>query len=208
MTRIRDIRVGVRLALAFGVLILMLMAVVGVGLWVTARQSSAEGEVQRAADVIRDGLELKFRIADVNGSEVGYAFEAARGTPGATDDAVGERQAFLTDAQAYRDAREALLRNRLTAAEADTVQQLSATFDRFMSNDERIVSLFRSGTSPAATEAGDLLVGEQVTVFDDMGSKADQLVGLAQAAANQASRSATDTNTTARVVMIAIGIAA
>src|SRR5258708_31784317 len=97
MTRIRDIRVGVRLGVAFGLLALLLVAIVGVGLWTTSTQRDAEVRVVRANDVTRDLLQMKFHIADSNGSETAYSFDAVRGTPGATDDTVGNRKAFLTD---------------------------------------------------------------------------------------------------------------
>ena len=40
---------------------------------------------------------MKFHVGDFNGSETAYAFDAVRGTPGAADDTVGNRQEFLLD---------------------------------------------------------------------------------------------------------------
>jgi len=125
--------------------------------------------VVRANDVTRDLLVMKFRTGDFNGSETAYAFDAERGTPGAVDDTVGNRREFLNDVQAFRDARDTFNRNRLTAAESELGQAISTDFDQFMKNDDQIVALYRTGSAAALVQAGDLLVGDQVTVFDNTG---------------------------------------
>jgi methyl-accepting chemotaxis protein len=208
MTRIRNVRVGVRLAVAFGLLTLLLVAVVGVGVWGTATQRDAEQDVVRANDITRDVLQMKFRTGDFNGSETAYAFDAERGTPGAVDDTVGNRREFLLDVQAFRDARDTFDRNALTAAESEQAQAISADFDEFMRNDDQIVSLYRAGSAAAMAQAGDLLVGDQITVFDDIAAKADALADLAQVAGLSAQNSASDAATTSRAVMLTIGIVA
>jgi methyl-accepting chemotaxis protein len=206
-TRFGDSRVGVRLAMAFGLLIVLLAAVVGVGVWGTSTQRDALARVVRANDVTRDTLRMTFHIGDFNGSETAYAFDAVRGTPGAVDDTVGNRHEFLIDVQAFRDARDALARDRMTADEIQLADAVSAGADQFIANDAQIVGLYRSGTPSAFVQAGDLLVGEQITVFDEMAEKANALVDLAQADATKAQQSAADAATTARAVMLGIGVA-
>jgi methyl-accepting chemotaxis protein len=208
MKLIRDTRVGVRLAVAFGLLVALLMTVVGVGLWGGSSQSAAKNRVVQANDVTRDLLQMKFDTADFNGSETAYALDVARGAPGATDDTVGNRKAFLTDVQTFRDAQTAFGRHRLSSQEGALLDAFRADVDKFMANDAEIIALYRSGSAADAARAGEILVGDQVAVFDDMATKVDGLTDLVQADVTQADRAAADATSTARSLMLGIGLAA
>jgi methyl-accepting chemotaxis protein len=208
MTRIRDIRVGVRLGVAFGILTLLIFAVAAVGVWSASKQQDAQDRIVRAGVVTRDVLEMKFDAADFNGSETAYALDVVRGTPGATDDTVGNRQQFLLDAQVFRTAHDEFLTRELDSTDSALDDALFNGFEQFMANDEQIIALFRSGTPADIDAAGDLLVGAQIEVFDAMSAKADELVTEVQRDAAVADRSATADATTSRSLILALGLGA
>src|SRR5262245_21368188 len=103
MARIRDVRVGVRLAVSLGLIAALLTVIVGVGLSTASKQRGAQDRIVRATDVRRDLFQMKVSAAAANSSQVAYALAASRGEAGATNDDVGHRKQFLADIQAFRD---------------------------------------------------------------------------------------------------------
>src|SRR4051794_11356007 len=102
-----------------------------------------------------------------------YALDAVRGEPGGTDDASCTRSVFLEDVATYRQVQATFATDHLSTAELDLAKGIGAGFDRFMENDDQIIALYRSGTATDVTAASALLVGGQVSVFDDIATKVD-----------------------------------
>ena len=208
MTWFKNTRVGVRLALVFGVIIVLLAGIVGVGLWGASSQRSAQDRIVTANDVTRDLLQMKFEAADFNGSETAYVFDAVRGTPGATDDGVGNRKQFLDDVQAFQDTHARFESHPLDATDIALEEKFHDGVAEFLANDATIIALLRSGSSTDVAAASDLLVGDQIAVFDQMTADADALVTEVQQDAARVHRAAVDTATTSRGLMIGFGLAA
>src|SRR5882757_9652086 len=129
--RIRNSRVGLRLACAFGVLVLMLIAIACVGLCGANGQQHAQEEIVKEDAVSNDLLQLKFHLADANGSEVAYALAAVRGDLNAVDDTAGSRQEFLRDVQTFRDARDVFAAHTLDASKSVLRDEIDASFEQF-----------------------------------------------------------------------------
>src|SRR6185295_18115445 len=72
LQRIRNIGVGLRLAIAFGLVGLLLLTVIGVGLQNAAQEDRARDEIVEASGNVQAILEAKFHAVDLNGSEVAY----------------------------------------------------------------------------------------------------------------------------------------
>ncbi|MEO8695783.1 MAG: methyl-accepting chemotaxis protein [Acidimicrobiales bacterium] len=208
MTTIRDIRVGVRLAVAFGLIAVLLAVVVGVGVSGASRQQRAEDRVIRATRISNDFGELKFHAAAVNGSQNAYALAIFRGEAGASNDEVGARKKFLLDVQAYRQADTTFETYNLTGEQAALENAFDADFELFMKNDSQIISLFRTGSDGDAHVATEMVVNDEVAVFEDMAAKADKLVELVSAEALRAHESAADAAATARSLMFGFGFVA
>ena len=102
MRRLGDLKVGVRLGLAFGLVAVLLVATVLVGISSGASQSQSSNELQASNSLTRDALQVKFRSADFNGWQTAYAFDIFRGAPGATLDTGDSRKAFLDSASLFR----------------------------------------------------------------------------------------------------------
>src|SRR5947209_8028796 len=129
MKSLSNLRVGVRLGAAFGVVSLLLCIVAGVGLWGGASQASGTNDVASSVRLTHDVMQVKFRGADFNGWQTAYAFDIVRGLKGATSNGASSRQAFLASAASFRQELAAVQHERLTAAERASTQTASTAFN-------------------------------------------------------------------------------
>lgn len=204
----KNTRVGARLSVAFGVVGLLLLAMVAVALWGLDRQAKAQESI--VADLVqtRDAMQVKFRSADFNGWQTAYAFDAVIGTPNATDDDAGTRRAFLDAAQAFRDEIATVLADDLTGEQQAVAERIEADFARFMALDEEIIAGYRDGSPEATRAATDLVLGEELEVFARMSAAADELVGLLQESSAEHEENADQAASRARLAMIVAGLLA
>ena len=178
MQRIRNIGVGLRLAIAFGLLAALLVAVIGVALGNSSQEDRARAEIVNGTPLGRHVLAAKFHAADFNGSQVSYALEAVSGLPGATDDSSGSRRQYLLDSARFRASLETIKADPLTPAERAEVRTLDAGYEKFAALDATIISLYRDGTPESARIATGLLLKDGVEAFDSMATSADRLTAL------------------------------
>src|SRR5690242_12215871 len=99
---LNNVKIGARLAMAFTGVCLCLVAAVAVGLWGQRAAKAATAELAVAADLQHDALTAKFRTADFNGWQSGYAFDIQRGVKNADQDTVGQRKSFLESTAAFK----------------------------------------------------------------------------------------------------------
>ena len=208
MTRIRDVRVGVRLGCAFGLIAVLLMVIVGVGLTSVAKQRRAQDRIIRATEVQSDILQLKAAAAAVTASQTSYALAASRGEAGATEDDVGHRKQFLLEVQTFEDVDERFDAHDLTAKERELAQAFDAHFDQFMANDEKIIALYRTGTEGSIHQATELILGSEGELVAEMSAEANALIELVSDDALRAEQSAADSVSAARALMITMGVVA
>jgi methyl-accepting chemotaxis protein len=188
MRRLRDLSVGRRHAGAFGLMVLLLALVVAVALIGGASEASTKRALYGDQRATAAALQLKFLAADLNGRQTAYVFEAAR--PGAGTGVVassGARRSFLAAAAALR-TRLAQVRgaHELDGYQPD-VADLSRSFGRFMALDDRTVALLRAGTSSASGRATAIVLGPELTVFEQMAGASER---VAQGVGRQAVRRA------------------
>ena len=208
VNRIKDMRVGVRLAGAFGLIALLLMVVVGIGVSGASKQRRAQDRIVKAAEVNRDLFQLKFQGAAVNGAQNAYALAIVRGEIGATNDEVGARQQFLLDVELFRKAHEVFETHNLTGREAELEEAIHDSFNLFMKNDEQIVALFRTGSEGDAHVATEMVLNDETAVFEAMAKKMDELASLVSADVAKTQKSAEDTGTSSRSLMLGFGVVA
>jgi len=204
MSRIRNTSIGLRLAIGFSLVGVLLIVVVTAGLWGSASQHRAQKEVVADGEIARQVLQLKFRAADFNGWQTAYALDAVRGLPGATDDSVGNRKEFLASAAAYRQELKALLLLQLTAGEREDARVLGAGFDQFMAVDGKIVASYRTGTTAGIDQATALVLGDELVSFKAIADATDRLaasVAITNENAVRAGRAAGQ----AQTLMLVIG---
>ncbi|MDG6108063.1 methyl-accepting chemotaxis protein [Dactylosporangium aurantiacum] len=197
-----------RLVVGFTIIALCVVAI-----WLAAATASRgtrqTAERLAAARAQLDAAEqLKFRITDISGWQVGYAFDIVRGAPGAADDSGETRAAFLGSMRDFAAELETMARLPLPAADREDVQAIRTAFDEFARLDDRVVAAYRAGTPEQTRVANDLVVGEGLQVYAQISEPVDQLLVRAQQRADAAGESARATaGRTGRLADVVGGVA-
>ncbi|MFF5295858.1 methyl-accepting chemotaxis protein [Paractinoplanes globisporus] len=200
-----NIRIGVRLAGAFTAVCACLLIAVAVGLWGQHEAKTATGRLALAADLQHDALTAKFRTADFNGWQSGYAFDIQRGVKGAASDDVGQRKNFLASTAAFKQDVATMEGEPLTAAEKAAADTALSTFGEFMALDDQIIAAFRTGSASGFAKAGDMVSGSAIDTMNKIVAAIDDLVSLTGAQAETAKADAESTANTSRTLMLIAG---
>jgi methyl-accepting chemotaxis protein len=200
-----NIKIGMRLGGAFTGVCLCLMAAVGVGLWGQNTADAATGRLADAGDLQRDALTAKFRTADFNGWQNGYAFDILRGIDGATSDTVGQRKSFLESTVAFKNELAILDAEPLSTAEQAAISIVTSAFDDYMTIDDQIIAAYRTGTKAGFKQAGTLVSGSEITNMGKIVDAIDQLSDLTSATAAAAKADAASAASTSRTLMLIAG---
>ncbi|WP_433613869.1 methyl-accepting chemotaxis protein [Dactylosporangium sp. CA-139114] len=189
MDALRRTRVVTRLVVGFLVVSLCVVAI-----WLSAI-SAARGTRDTAVRLsasqaqLDAAQQLKFRITDISGWQVGYAFDVVRGQPGATDDTAETRAAYLQAMRDFSTELDAMAKLPLSAGDRGVVEAIRAAYADFVAMDDRVVAGYRAGTPAQVSAANELVVGEGLQVYARIADGVDALLASArklQAAAHQA----------------------
>ncbi|WP_433833914.1 methyl-accepting chemotaxis protein [Actinoplanes sp. CA-015351] len=205
MRLLRNLKIGMRLGVAFTGVCLCMIAAIGIGLWGQHRASDATSELAAAEAANSAALVAKFRTADFNGWQTGYAFDTIRGVANATDDSVGQRASFLASTEAFRDDLALLRSLDLTADEDALVDAAEATFEKFMDVDEQVIAGYRAGTRAGERAANALVSGDALTLMAEIIASVDGLVEKTESTSAAALQAAQDAASTAETFMITAG---
>ncbi|MEV7625222.1 methyl-accepting chemotaxis protein [Actinoplanes sp. NPDC089786] len=174
----RRLRISARLTATMLILLVLLGGIGAVGvaaIFALRRATATVGDYRKTT---RLAGQVKFRAADFNGWQTAYAFDAVRGIKDATTDSATSRKAFLTSAAAFRaELTDLEQHGRLTEAERRGVTAARATFERFMSLDQQIADGYRAGTPAGRQTAGDLVMGDEIVLFNDIAREIEAVVG-------------------------------
>ncbi|RZU51446.1 PAS domain S-box-containing protein [Krasilnikovia cinnamomea] len=203
----RRIRGSARLGSAFGIVALLLIILIGVALDNILAQRRADRQVAESAALQRDASTAKFRAADFNGWQTGYAFDTIRGVPGAAADDGVQRSLFLASTAAFRQDLARIAAHPLTPAQEQQLSIAQDAFDHFMDLDAQIVAGYRSGDPAQIAAANDLVAGEELQWFATAASAVNQLAELARADADADTAIALRTSSRALTIMIVVGVA-
>ncbi|MBG0814246.1 methyl-accepting chemotaxis protein [Planomonospora sp. ID82291] len=206
MMKINDLKVGARLGSAFAVVGVLLCGAVGVGAVGISSAREATDHLEASTAVRGAALTAKFRTADFNGWQTGYAFDVIRGVPNAADDAVGQRKNFLASTEAFRGDLDKLESMGLTATQRADLQRAEAAFEDFMNVDEQIIAAYRGGTPAQTRQANDLVAGEALEHFDQAATAVNELADEAVANAAAAAADARAASDTALRLMLGAGV--
>jgi methyl-accepting chemotaxis protein len=205
MTALSRLRLGPRLAAGFGVVVVLLLVVLGVGLRAVGTQEQAAQRLEAAKSAVSAAQQAKFLSADVNGWQTAYAFDAGRGVADAAADTGSSRAAFLASAQAFESALADVERLSTGAETDDDVAGTRALFQEFMSVDTQIAGLYRQGDPAAAEEADALVLGKEIELFTSISELLDELRGMAEAEFTAARDEAAAVAAGARRLMLGVG---
>jgi methyl-accepting chemotaxis protein len=198
-----------RLLGAFGIVLILVFVVAGVGLWGSARQNAATKRLETSRALTRAAMQVKFRSADFNGWQTAYALDAVLGTHNATSDSVGSRAAFLKSAAAFRTEVGAVPRDQLTPSSRRALDHIRSGFAEFMRLDAVVIGDYRSALPARHAEATKLVLGREIDIFNAIAQNVDELdsgIDRQAAAAKASATSARSTSLTILIVVTAIAI--
>ena len=178
--RVRGVRVGVRLAIAFGLIGVLLLGLVGVSLTGGAAQQRAAAAVRANVTVRRDSIMLKFGAADFKGWENLYAFDIVRGLPSAANDVVGSRKSFLASSTEFLKYMNSLESDRLTTDERAEANAIRTDFEQLVALDVKAIALYREGTPSAQLAADQIIANDTIDIFNRLTNTTDSLIAMAQ----------------------------
>ena len=205
---VRRVRIGKRLLIAFGLIVALIIVIAVIGVTGGNSQSSASTELSQSVRSTREAMQVKFRAADFNGWQTAYAFDVVRGLNNATSDSSPSRKAFLASAAAFRRELAALSGEQLTAAERRNANGAKNAFDQFMATDNQVISLYRQGTPEAIKAANALVLGREITLFNDISAHTSALDASSGSRRQRRPARAADAASSARPDMIIVGLLA
>ncbi|WP_432506941.1 methyl-accepting chemotaxis protein [Kineococcus arenarius] len=188
---LRRVRVGTRLALAFGLVLALLLATGAAALTSIAAQSRSLQAQRDITELVRFTEEQRFWDADVSGWQVAYAWDSYRlGLPEAVDSSSGNRAGFLASKASLQEALAAAPTSLMTAQERELIEQVADLWDEYFTSDERAVALYRTGDLAAAEAEilgnGYTAYGELLTVTAELAEAVDARAAAAAAEAEAA----------------------
>ena len=150
-----------KLYTALVVAIAGLVLTVGVGIWGTSRLGDRFDRVQRAADAQALALQLKYDVTDFNGWQTAYGYDNGR-----------SRTTFLRSVARFRADLATAKRVLTRPAEEQALDDVSASFDDFMSVDRDAFAALESGRQE---EVRRLFLGPEITNFSRAAAAAQTL---------------------------------
>jgi methyl-accepting chemotaxis protein len=210
-----DRKVTTKLTVLATVLVLVTLAVAGVGYQSTLRQRHL---LQQLADLRVVGHEidtLKTNNADFSGYQLSYAWDASFvGGAKAVDPQADDRKGFLGVVADIRTNLAAVHTQYLTAAEQAQLDSLKTMFAQLVTEDDKIAATYRLNTHQAINQARSMIMGPSWDLYFKI---VDVTAGLAksiearssalQERAKQASGTATRTIVLALVVGVLLAVA-
>ncbi|MFG1605083.1 methyl-accepting chemotaxis protein [Actinoplanes sp. NPDC049265] len=205
----RRFRISARLSATMLILLVLLGGIAVVGIVAISSLRQATATVGDYRETTRLAGQVKFRAADFNGWQTAYAFDAVRGVEGAAADTGASRKSFLASADAFRAELADLDKaGRLTDAERKTLASALADFDRFMTLDQQIANGYRAGTATGTKAASDLVMGDEITLFNTIAQDIDKLVGAIDSEAEAAVADADAAASQSITIILVAGAAA
>ena len=203
---VRKLKIGKRLLAAFGLIVALIVVITIVGVTGGNAQSNAASQLTESQRFTHEAMQVKFRSADFNGWQTAYAFDVIRGLTNATRDSSPSRASFLASAASFRKELATLDKERQTPAETAATAAVKRAFEQFMATDTQVMSLYRQGTPEALKAANALVLGREITLFNQVSTDSDKLVALAKARGVKASASASSAASASRTAMIVVGL--
>ena len=201
--RFKDLRVGARLGGVMGAVLVLLIVVSGIGLIGLSGQQTATESIEDYRATTRSAMQVKFRSADFNGWQTAYSFDMVLGNKAATEEG-GSRPAFLASAASFKEELDKLSRQQVNAEQRALSADSSKLFDQFMKLDEEILADYQAGTPARTARANELVLVDEIEIFNKIAGNVDKLVTGIDEAADAAAASAESNAAQARVTMLTL----
>jgi diguanylate cyclase (GGDEF)-like protein len=124
-------------------------------------------ELARVNELSRVALQAKSLAAELNAWQTAYAFEIIRGSQKALLDSSPARTKFLGSRRALSQQLSALeLRAEvLSVLEREQLSTARRRFQEFITLDEKIIGLYRTGNAKLTQQASDLVLNSEIDLF-------------------------------------------
>src|SRR5690348_6272132 len=208
MSVFRRVRVVTRLTCGFLVVALCVLAMWLVALFSASGTSTAGDRLSQALARVDAAKQVKFRSADFNGWQTAYAFDVIRGARGATADTAPSRAAFLTSMASFGTELDSLAHQGLSPDEQGALSKVRTAFGQFADIDRDVIAKYREGTPAAEKAANDLVLGQEIQLFQQISDGIDKLVTQAENDAKAAEAAARASASDTRTLASGLGIAA
>lgn len=203
---LRRASMRVRLVGGFTVVALALAMVMLVGVRGFTSVGAESRTSHRILVLAQQAQQAKYLAADWNGWQTAYAFEAGLDTT-SLDAATGSRASFTTAAAALEGAlTELAAAPGLTAQEQAQVMTAAQGFTRFMALDDKIVAGYRTATGKAVREANQLVLVDEIEVYQEVAAAMTALSDGLAARSERAANSAQSTVTSSRRQLVIISL--
>ena len=180
-----DLRVGVRLGIASGIIGAMLLTVMFMAFQGESRLNRATNEVRRAGLQLDQAGNLRDASYGLDAEQTSYSLNAFRGAKDALSP-TGGREEFLAEVTALRNALDSASKTFTSPAGRADLKKLRTGLAEFLSLDNQIVADFKTGTPQGLERGVALAVGHAADVVDSMRATSADMSTLADQAATRA----------------------
>jgi len=183
--------VTARLVVLAGVAPLALFAIVALGYHGFSTQQRASVDVVGHLELSTASAAARFQVADMNGWQTAYAFDALRGVPDAALDSGASRSSFLTSAEKLGQDLDALASNPvLSRTGQEHVAEARAAYEAFMASDVDVAKGYAAGTPAGREQANQLVIGAEIENFQAIADAVEAVDDEARSSARTASEEA------------------
>jgi len=180
-----DLRVGVRLGIASGIIGAMLLTVMFMAFQGESRLNRATNEVRRAGLQLDQAGNLRDASYGLDAEQTSYSLNAFRGAKDALSP-TGGREEFLAEVTALRNALDSASKTFTSPGGRADLKKLRTGLAEFLSLDNQIVADFKTGTPQGLERGVALAVGHAADVVDSMRATSADMSTLADQAATRA----------------------
>ncbi|HWS32920.1 MAG TPA: methyl-accepting chemotaxis protein [Actinoplanes sp.] len=202
MAMLRRIRLSVRLASAFLIVLVLLGIAVVVGVWGLTRQAASAADLQRLQHLMHQVDEQKYYNGDISGWQVAYVWDTRRlGAKQAVDPASENRAGFVADMAALQKLLGEVDTAAMTDAERAGFTTIVSLWDEYRKVDDQMVALYAAGR---IDEGDKVLLDSSYAVYGKINEATAPLVGSVTGRADAAAENARSEAGTARTIMVIV----
>ena len=205
MKRFGDLRVGVRLGIASGLIGALMLSVMFMAFQGESRLNRATEDVRAAGLQLDQSGDLRDASYGLDAEQTSYSLDAFRGVKEALSP-TGGREEFLTEVAALRQAMAAASKTFTTPAGQADLKKLRTGFAEFLRLDSQIVADFKSGTPQGLDRGVALAAGRAADVVDSMRATAADMSRIAERAATRANAVAKTARTFSTKLILVVGL--
>ncbi len=211
--QLRRVRIGGRLALAFGLMTVLLLVVTVVGSVAVRSLDVAQTEARLDGAESRDAQRIRFAISEAHNAQIEATLEAARGNASALEASSPQRVDFASAVQMARTNIDGIALEELPADLRDEVVALSSAFDDFLAADAALLSeqlaAFAAGGDSSRSQYEDDVAQSTLavaTLANTLVAEFDRQVDVTETAGNEVALRSNIVMITVGAIAIALSI--